>query len=356
MSLLLLRYVCDRTDWHTARRKNYLLPDRLRGDASRSHLRYRDPGPLGEATMNTPSAVAKQAFCAARIGDSPKLRFDRVSTDWRTGWTFVALIALAQAGAAFAATAPPLGSAGTYGIVSSTFTNANTAPQTIVNGDVCYTTGPVTPPLTITGVTATPCLPAVGIDQGLALANLNGQACTSLGAGAVALDSIVIGANPPGTIPPGCYSSGGAMNVTVSTTVTLNGAGVYVFRSGGALDTAANSGVVLAGGACASDVFWAPGGAATIGANAALSATPTFVGNIVDPAGITVGHFANVTGRMLAFGGTVTTDADTITVPACAPFVAGANVGVSTLSDWAMAALAALLALAGVAAMRRKAA
>jgi hypothetical protein len=207
--------------------------------------------------------------------------------------------------------------------------------------------------LTISGATATPCPPVTGTDQGLALAILNGQACTSLGAGAVALDSVIIGANPPGTIPPGCYSSGGAMNVTVSTTVTLNGAGVYVFRPGGALNTAANSNVLLAGGACASDVFWAPGGAATIGANAALSATPTFVGNIIDPAGITVGHFANVTGRMLTFGGTVTTDANTITVPACAPF-AGGNVAVSTLSDWTMAILVALLAAVGVLAMRRK--
>jgi hypothetical protein len=265
----------------------------------------------------------------------------------------VALLFLAQVGTASAASAPNLGSTGTYGIVSDTFTNANTAPQTIVNGDVCYTTGPVTPPLTIAGATATPCPPVVGTDQGLALANLNGQACTSLGAGAVALDSIVIGANPPGTIPPGCYSSGGAMNVTVSTTVTLNGAGVYVFRPGGALNTAANSSVQLAGGACASDVFWAPGGAATIGANAALSATPTFVGNIIDAAGITVGHFANVTGRLLAFGGTVTTDANTITVPACAPS-AGGNVAVSTLSNWTMAVLVALLAVAGVLGMRRK--
>ena len=176
---------------------------------------------------------------------------------------------------------------------------------------------------------------------------------TSLGAGAVALDSIVIGNNPPGTIPPGCYSSGGAMNVTVSTTVTLNGAGVYVFRPGGALNTGANSSVRLTAGACASNVFWAPDGAATIGANAALSLTPTFVGNIIDAAGITVGHFANVAGRMLAFGGTVTTDADTITVPVC---TSSAGAIVSTLSNWTMGMLAALLAVAGGLAMRRKAA
>ena len=306
-----------------------------------------------EVAMNTLSASVPQVRNTVQLRDHRPLLHRRFHVGRCMGLGIVALLSVAQAGPMLAATAPNLGSTGTYGIVSSTFTNSNTAPQTIVNGDVCYTTGPVTPPLTITGLTATPCPPITGTDQGLALANLNGQACTSLGAGAVALDSIVIGTNPPGTIPPGCYSSGGAMNVTVSTTVTLNGAGVYVFRPGGALNTAANSNIVLAGGACASDVFWAPGGSTTLGANAALSATPTFVGNIIDAAGITVGHFANVTGRLLAFGGTVTTDANTITVPACAPF-AGGNVTVPALSNWTMAVLVALLAAAGVLVMRRK--
>jgi hypothetical protein len=267
------------------------------------------------------------------------------------GLAFAALLSASVS--VLAATAPPLGSTATYGVVSDTFTNSNTAPQTIINGDVCFTTGPVTPPLTINGTTATPCAPATGIDQGLALANLNGQACVSLGAGAVTLDSIVIGANPPGTIPPGCYSSGGAMNITATTTVTLNGAGVYVFRPGGALTTGANSLLVLAAGACASDVFWAPTGATTLGANAALSPVPTFSGNILDAAGISIGHFANLTGRALAFGGTVTTDAATITVPSCVPF-GGSAIAAPTLSEWAMILLTGLLALGGFAALRRQ--
>ena len=278
-------------------------------------------------------------------------RFGQHYSGLLAGAGLVALLSLAQVEATWAATAPSLGSTSPYGVVSSTFTNSNTAPQTIINGAVCFTTGPTTPPLTITGATVTPCPPQTGLDQGFALANLLGQPCTSLGAGAIALDSVIIGSNPPGTIPPGCYSSGGAMNVTLSTTVTLNGAGVYVFRPGGALNTGANSQVVLAGGACASDVFWAPVGATTLGANAALSPTPTFVGNILDAAGITIGHFANLTGRALAFGGTVTTDANTITVPTCAAFVAG---GIPTLSEWAMVMLAALLAIAGFAAMRKR--
>jgi peptidoglycan hydrolase-like protein with peptidoglycan-binding domain len=230
---------------------------------------------------------------------------------------FAISLALGFAGpiATLAATTPSLGTTGPFGILSGTFTNSNTSPQTIVNAGVCYTTPPTTVPLTITGATITPCSSAMGTDQAAALTNLNGQACTSLGAGAVALDSVIVGINPPGTFPPGCYSSGGAMSITLGTTVTLNGVGTYIFKPTGALTTGANSDVVLTGGAGASDVFWVPTAAASLGANAALSATPTFIGNIIDPAGITLGHFANLLGRASAIGGTVTTDANTITIP-----------------------------------------
>ena len=267
-----------------------------------------------------------------------------------------AAVLLLAPGCALAQIAPNLGTTGPFGVVSSTYTNSNTAPQTLINGSVCFTTPPVTPPLGITGATITPCPPQTGIDQTAALAVLNGQPCTFLGAGAIALDALVIGANPPGIIPPGCYFNGGAMNITATTTVTLNGPGVYIFRPGGALNTGANSQVILAAGACASDVYWAPAGAATLGANAAPSlVTPTFVGNILAAAGVTIGQFANLTGRALAFGGTVTTDANTISVPTCAAFGAGSASPTPTLSQWSMILLSLLLATAGFVAMRRRA-
>jgi hypothetical protein len=261
----------------------------------------------------------------------------------------VVLSLLVPAGA-LAQMSPNLGTASVFGVVSSTSTNSNTAPQTIINGQVCFTTGPVTPPLT-QGTVTTPCPPQVGLDQNAALADILGRPCTFLGAGAVALNAVIIGANPPGVIPPGCYTNGGAMNVTLGTTVTLSGQGVYIFRPGGALNTGADSLVTLANGACASDVFWAPVGATTLGANAALSLTPTFVGNIIDAAGITIGHFANLTGRALSFGGTVTTDAVTISVPTCATAFSATS-GIPTLSEWAMIALALLLAIAAFATKR----
>ncbi len=215
----------------------------------------------------------------------------------------------------FAASTPALGAVSTYGIVSSTWTNSlNTGLETAINGGVCYTTAPDTPPVSINGVTVTPLSQAVvpctnGAAQATALVNLNSQACTSLGTNVVL----------SGTYTPGCYSSSGTMDIALSTTVTLDGPGTYIFRSGGALTTGANSKVVLANGASASDVFWTPTGLALIGANSATSPTPTFVGNIIADAlgstGVTLGHFANLLGRVLAFGHTVTTDSNTINVP-----------------------------------------
>jgi hypothetical protein len=73
----------------------------------------------------------------------------------------------------------------------------------------------------------------------------------------------------------------------------------------------------LASGACPANVFWAPVAATTLGASA------TLVGNIFDAAGITFGHLAALSGRALAYGGTITADANTISVPS--PFNAAAT-------------------------------
>lgn len=263
-----------------------------------------------------------------------------------TSLGFAALL-LVSSQAALAQTAPPLGSTSTYGIVASTYTN--TAGGTTINGDVCYTTGPAVLP-TINGTNS--CVAALGGDQGTALASLDSQlsTCLTLGA-AVDLSLITVGANPPGTFPPGCYSSTGAMNI--GTTIRLNGSGVYIFRPGAgvsaaALNSAANSSVLLQNGAEACNVFWAPVSATTLGANS------TFIGTVIDAAGITVGDTVTWTGRALAFGGTVSTAGDTISVPAPCASVPPGPVPVPTLPEWAMIMLVALLALAGYAAMRRR--
>jgi Ice-binding-like len=275
---------------------------------------------------------------------APTIPVARRSLGLLAGLGLVGLLAWTQSGGALAATAPNLGTTSTFGLVASTFTNTNAA--TTVNGDACFTTGPGTA-YTVNGTQTVPCSAQVGTDQNTALATVNGEACTSLGAGVVTLDTVVVGVNPAGTIPPGCYSSGGAMNITTLATVTLSGNGVYIFRSVGPLGVGASSTVALSNGACAGNVFWAPNAATTFGASA------NFVGTVFDAAGMTLGHLAGVTGRLLVFGGTITADANIITVPStCAPIVPPAPA--PTLALWALILFSGLLMITGIAVMRRQ--
>lgn len=239
----------------------------------------------------------------------------------------------------FAAEAPSLGTAAPYGVASLTLANSNTGLQTIVNGSVCGTTLNVPLPMTITGTTDVPCADQVGLDQNAALNtalnNLNNQVCTDLGV-AVNLNNIAV-THPTGVYTPGCYSSSGlgatSMAIVTGQTVTLDGPGVYIFRSAGALKPAANTSVVLTNGAIADKVFWAPVEATTIGANS------TFVGNILDAAGITLGNSTTLLGRALAFGGTVTTDTNIISVPAnlnVIKHVVNTGGGIETADAWTL--------------------
>jgi hypothetical protein len=88
-----------------------------------------------------------------------------------------------------------------------------------------------------------------------------------------------------------CYA--GSINITG--TFTMNGPGVYIFRTASTLDTTANSIVALTGGADASGVFWVPVAATTLGA------TSVFKGSIMGrSAAITLGDGANLqNGRVL---------------------------------------------------------
>jgi len=199
-----------------------------------------------------------------------------------------------------------LGTAGSYGVLSSTFTR-NIGLTTIV-GDAGYTTLSGSGTSTVTGTATMPKPAQVGLDQGTLLSDLDLSPCTFSVIGAFHLGSDTTH-GPIGVYTPGVYCSTGAMDIDGGATITLNGSGTYIFRSGGALDTTANSEVALAGGASACNVFWTPTGATTLGANA------PFIGTVIDDAGITVGSTVSWLGRALSFAGTITTDTDTITVP-----------------------------------------
>jgi hypothetical protein len=215
--------------------------------------------------------------------------------------------------AAWAATSPNLGMAGSFAILSSTYTN--TAPGTTLNGDLGYTTPPAVA-ATVSGTIFSPPsskYSTAGTDQGSALSSLASQACTfTFPAGAVDLATDTTHGTV-GIYAPGVYCTAASSAASIGAAgITLTGSGTFIFRVQGALTTVANSAVRTASGASACNVFWTPIAATTLGANS------TFVGTDIDASGITIGDTITWTGQALAFGGTVSTVRDTITVGTCA--------------------------------------
>lgn len=222
----------------------------------------------------------------------------------------IILASVAAAPLASAATSPGLGAANGFVILSSTYSNS--ASGTTLNGGLGYTVPPATNP-TVNGAThnADSVYNQAGIDQGNALINLNNQPCSfTFAPGNIDLASDTTH-GPVGVYTPGIYCASGAASIGGGGTVTLNGPGTYIFRMDGALTTSANSIVTLANGASACDVWWTPTAGTTLGANS------TFQGTDIDAAGVAIGNNVTWTGQALAFGGTVSTDSDTISTATC---------------------------------------
>jgi hypothetical protein len=117
------------------------------------------------------------------------------------------------------------------------------------------------------------------------------------------------------TFTPGTYTALSTLLFTGGT-VTLNGAGVYIFQVGSALNvTTGPTTFVLTNGATADDVIFVVGSAASFDAN---QATGSFVGTIIAQAGVSfVG--GTLTGRAISTGADVTfAAAEIINVPASA--------------------------------------
>jgi hypothetical protein len=107
------------------------------------------------------------------------------------------------------------------------------------------------------------------------------------------------------TLNPGLYSVGAA---GLTGTLTLNGAGVYIFEIASTLTAGASSQVVLVGGATPSNVFWG------VGSSATLAGTSPFQGIVMAQTSITMDTGATLIGQALAMV-SVTLDTNTITVP-----------------------------------------
>jgi type VI secretion system secreted protein VgrG len=115
------------------------------------------------------------------------------------------------------------------------------------------------------------------------------------------------------TLTSGVYQSPSDGSLTIGMTIsgpqtlTLSGAGVFIFQTGAShsLVTSTTSNVAYINGASPCNVFWQIGSSATLNG-------PTFIGTVMAYDSITVGAGVTVDGRLLAETGDVTLISDTL--------------------------------------------
>lgn len=218
--------------------------------------------------------------------------FNKISI--ATFFAFCAFIFSQQV--AQAATAPNLGAASSYSVFgSAAVTNS---------GAGTHLWSSVGSAVSVTGLIA-------GQVGGGIIDNGTGVAAASLSAyGDLASQGATGSLDLAGThtVTPGVYTVGAT---TLNGTLTLNGAGVYIFRSSSTITTSGAARVRLINGATACNVFWQVPTSMTIGTNSEI------VGTIItDTAEITLADGASLQGRALAHTG-VTLINNQITEPTC---------------------------------------
>jgi hypothetical protein len=213
-----------------------------------------------------------------------------------------AIMAALLAGTALGAATVGLGTAASFAVLAGT-TITNTG-ATAITGDVGLHPGTA-----VTGFTTVTLHGAQHLGDAVAL-----QAKSDL----VTADNDAAGATPVKsvatelggtTLKAGVYASD-ALGLTG--TLTLDGAGVYIFQAASTLITAPNSTVALINGASACDVYW------QVGSSATLATTTGFKGTIMALTSITLQTGATLQGRALARNGAVMLDHNTIDSSSCA--------------------------------------
>jgi hypothetical protein len=204
---------------------------------------------------------------------------------------------------ASAAQAPvALGSTVTYGVLGAATVTSTGA--TIIYGDLGLSPG--------TAVTGSP-----GVtgrlqvsDPAAALAQSDLSNAYHDAAGRTTGSVTVAGDLGGQTLAPGLYTSASSLELS-SGNLTLAGDSnaVWIFQMGSTLTTTTSRQVILSGGAQAANIFWQVGSSATIGVSS------VFMGTILAAQSITMDTGATLDGRALAQAGSVTLDANIITVP-----------------------------------------
>jgi cytoskeletal protein CcmA (bactofilin family) len=110
------------------------------------------------------------------------------------------------------------------------------------------------------------------------------------------------------TLTPGVYTCGSPLQISTGLDLTLNGAGVYIIKTTGTLTQAANTHVLLTGGALPQNVFWQVASTVSIGAGAHME------GNILSASNIALVTGATLKGRLYS-ATDIAMDANTVTQP-----------------------------------------
>jgi hypothetical protein len=214
---------------------------------------------------------------------------------------------LMSAVCAFAETTVPLGAVGSFGVLAySTVTNGG---PTVIAGNVGTSPG-----TSITGFPPGSVTFPSGkhAGDGVAAAAETALAAAYANAASQPFTVSLTGQNLGGlTLTPGVYNFSSSAQLTG--TLTLNGAGLYIFQIGSTLTTAMGAAVVTENGAQASNIFWQVGSSATLGSGT------IFIGNILAYASITNDSSGTVDGRLLALNGAVTLADLNLTYPPAIP-------------------------------------
>lgn len=208
-----------------------------------------------------------------------------------------------------AATAPDLGASDSFSILGQTLITGIST----ISGDVGSNN--VTGGVSITALTTTDVAgtifatdlvaPSEGIIAPAVQADASAAFTVDIpGQGS---DATIVGNLDGQTFTPGVYDQGALL--LAGGTVTLDGAGVYIFRSASDLTSAGT--INLINGARACDVFW------RVQTSADINGT-SFVGTILAGAGVHFGAGVTLDGRALAVGADVTLGVGgTISGPSC---------------------------------------
>lgn len=181
-----------------------------------------------------------------------------------------------------------LGRASSFAVLAGTSITNNAGGTTLVTGDVGAPSQTVDPVQAagFTNYKSGAILDGALADLQVAITDANSRTCTVDSASGIDLGGL--------TLTPGVYCYAGAISITG--TFTMNGPGLYIFRTASTLNTTANSIVALTGGATSENAFWVPVGPTTLGANS------VFKGSILgQSAAITIGDNTTLlTGRALS--------------------------------------------------------